>query len=363
MQKSIRNMFLLAMLLTVLVPLGSVWAQGPIVRAVLFYSQSCPHCHDVINEHLPPITEHYGDQLQIVGIDTSVPGGAMLFESAIVFFDISPERRGVPMLIVGNRVLVGSYEIPSEFPALIADGLQQGGLDWPALPGLAEALPENFTGPIAGEAAPNSTGSPIAPIDDSPGASFSAWLERTNYRIMLDPLGNSLAIVVLIGMLLSVFGVVVALLMKGSIKTPRGKMPGLPLLSLAGILIAAYLTYIEITQQTAFCGPVGDCNTVQQSSYAMLFGVMPIGVMGLAGYVGIAAAWFVSQRTSGRMQRYAVLAMMGMTFFGAMFSIYLTYLEPFVIGATCMWCILSAMIITTQMWLALSPTLQVLEKP
>ena len=31
-----------------------------------------------------------------------------------------------------------------------------------------------------------------------------------------------------------------------------------------------------------------------------------------------------------------------MAFFGVLFSIYLTFLEPFVIGATCMWCISSA---------------------
>ena len=41
---------------------------------------------------------------------------------------------------------------------------------------------------------------------------------------------------------------------------------------------------------------------------------------------------------------YVVLR--GMAFFGVLFSIYLTFLEPFVIGATCMWCISSAVIQT-----------------
>jgi uncharacterized membrane protein len=31
---------------------------------------------------------------------------------------------------------------------------------------------------------------------------------------------------------------------------------------------------------------------------------------------------------------------------GAIFSIYLTFLEPFVIGATCLWCLSSAVIMT-----------------
>jgi uncharacterized membrane protein len=33
-----------------------------------------------------------------------------------------------------------------------------------------------------------------------------------------------------------------------------------------------------------------------------------------------------------------------MCVFGTLFSIYLTFLEPFVIGATCMWCISSAVL-------------------
>jgi len=42
-----------------------------------------------------------------------------------------------------------------------------------------------------------------------------------------------------------------------------------------------------------------------------------------------------------------------MTAFGTLFSIYLTFLEPFVIGATCAWCLSSAIIMTLLIWLAL----------
>ena len=37
---------------------------------------------------------------------------------------------------------------------------------------------------------------------------------------------------------------------------------------------------------------------------------------------------------------------------GTLFSIYLTVLEPFVIGATCMWCITSAVLMTLLLWAA-----------
>ena len=47
------------------------------------------------------------------------------------------------------------------------------------------------------------------------------------------------------------------------------------------------------------------------------------------------------------------MALFGMALFGTGFSIYLTFLEPFVIGATCMWCLSSAIILTVILLLSL----------
>jgi uncharacterized membrane protein len=129
----------------------------------------------------------------------------------------------------------------------------------------------------------------------------------------------------------------------------------IPVLSLIGFSVAAYMAYVETTQVSAVCGPVGDCNTVQQSAYARLFGVLPIGVLGVLGYIAILAAWLVRCFGRDRLADLAALALLGMTAFGTLFSIYLTFLEPFVIGATCAWCLSSAIIMTLLFWLALSP--------
>src|SRR4030042_2071780 len=37
----------------------------PVVRAVLFWMDGCPHCHEVINNVLPPLQQKYGDKLNI----------------------------------------------------------------------------------------------------------------------------------------------------------------------------------------------------------------------------------------------------------------------------------------------------------
>src|SRR5206468_4282193 len=88
-----------------------------------------------------------------------------------------------------------------------------------------------------------------------------------------------------------------------------------------------------------FCaGGSHGCERVQSSTYAALGGI-PVAVLGLAGYVGIAAALLAP----GELARLsaAALAVIG---FG--FSAYLTYLELFVIDAICQWCVTSAVLMT-----------------
>jgi uncharacterized membrane protein len=83
--------------------------------------------------------------------------------------------------------------------------------------------------------------------------------------------------------------------------------------------------------------------------------MLPIGVLGLVGYAMILLAWGIGRFSRGRLAAYATLTLLGMTAFGVLFSIYLTTLEPFVIGATCAWCLTSAVIMTALFWLSLAP--------
>jgi uncharacterized membrane protein len=126
-------------------------------------------------------------------------------------------------------------------------------------------------------------------------------------------------------------------------------------LALAGIGISAYMTFVEATGTVAVCGPVGDCNTVQQSQFALLFGVIPLGALGLVGYAAILLAWLAGRRLSGRNAEWARTLAFGLSAFGTLFSIVLTFLEPFVIGATCTWCISSALAMTGLLWLTSGP--------
>jgi uncharacterized membrane protein len=133
--------------------------------------------------------------------------------------------------------------------------------------------------------------------------------------------------------------------------------------SIGGLVVAGYLTFVEATGGPVVCGPSQGCEAVQNSKYAILFGVLPIGVLGLVGYVAILIAWVAWQFGPESIRKLASLAIWGMSIFGVLFSVYLTFLEPFVIGATCMWCISSAVLMITLLLLSTPAAQQALAIP
>jgi uncharacterized membrane protein len=125
----------------------------------------------------------------------------------------------------------------------------------------------------------------------------------------------------------------------------------IPLLLTAGLIVAGYLTYMEMTSTVPVCGPIlPGCETVQTSRYARLFGFLPIAVIGLAGYTTILLTWLVRTFGKEKIQYASSVALWAFSFFGVLFSTYLTYLEAFVIHATCSWCITSAVLMMLILW-------------
>ncbi len=333
----------------------------PVVRALLFYSPSCPHCHYVITETLPPLMKKYGDQLQIIGVDVTQPNGQTLFLAALQKFGM--EEGGVPFLVVGDSYLVGSSDIPEKFPSLIVAYLAQGGVNWPDIPGLGDPLAsvQSNVPPSPASTAPaiNLT----SPLDSPQPGVFNpspGLLTTGEYptgplsNFTLDPLGSSLAVIILLGMVISVIWGVSYFRRsaKTSFVTPTW---AIPVLCVIGIGVAGYLTYVEVAQVSAVCGPVGNCNTVQQSEYTRLFGILPIGILGLAGYMAIVIVWLINRLANGRLADLATLSLLVITTLGTLFSIYLTFLEPFIIGATCAWCLTSAVLMTLLMLISVMP--------
>ncbi len=358
-----RLLFLLFWLIsTAFTALPSQNDEKAVVHAALFYSPACGHCHYVIEEVLPPLLAYYSDQVQIFGIDASTEDGFALFQAVWAYFGME-EGSGVPFLVIGDQFLIGSVDIPEQLPGLIDNYLAQGGVDLPPIPGLSEWAQNLLTivTPTAQQNGDGSTGltetsNPETVVTPSPGVIISPMETLSlGERIARDIVGNSLAIIILCGMILTI-GIAIIQFKKSQVAKPKHLSAWLiPLLCLLGLGVAGYLAYVESAQVEAVCGPIGDCNTVQQSDYARLFGVLPIGMLGMIGFLAILITVMIQRTTNGKQSAYAALALLAMTTFGVLFSIYLTFLEPFVIGATCAWCLSSAIIMTILFWLSVEP--------
>jgi uncharacterized membrane protein len=126
-------------------------------------------------------------------------------------------------------------------------------------------------------------------------------------------------------------------------------------LTLVGIGIASYLTYVHYRGLSPICAIDQGCEKVQSSRYAKVGGV-PVPLIGLVGYAAILA----SLLARGELARMAT-AMMAIA--GFAFSVYLTSLELFTIHAICQWCVGSAVVMTTLAVLATTRALRMPDEP
>jgi uncharacterized membrane protein len=115
-------------------------------------------------------------------------------------------------------------------------------------------------------------------------------------------------------------------------------------LALAGAAVSGYLLWVRETSSTLICA-TGGCETVQSSPYSEVSGV-PVALLGLAGYVALAAT--ALPRGESVQFTHTALALAA-----AVFSTYLLYVQLELIGAVCDWCVVSDGIVTGLAILAL----------
>jgi uncharacterized membrane protein len=442
----------------------------PVVCAVLFWMVGCPHCHEVLDNVLPPLQEKYGSQLEILLVEVKTMDDVNRLYEVAAAYGIPRERTGVPFLVIGEHVLIGPRQIPEELSGLIERYLAQGGVNWPEIPGLeafsSQALPPTLTprplievaavhvvlfstldchdcqlitGPVLKLAREQyseqvtiemvdivtsedveylyqvaaSFGIPKEKVDlplliignqvlideDIPiilPALIETYLraggvERPQIPTRMDvpdalastptpnlhavteaPIpadsapaspaeirdnGFTLAMVIMALMVVALIYSLIAFTIGKAFSFPAWADWLIPVLIVIGIGVASYLSYVETQSVEAFCGLVGDCNTVQQSRYAKLLDILPVGVFGLLGYLGLLATW-LARKYLPRFEKPAAIGYFSMAFFAVIFSLYLTYLEPFVIKAVCIWCLTSATIVTLLLLLGIPPVLR-----
>jgi uncharacterized membrane protein len=119
---------------------------------------------------------------------------------------------------------------------------------------------------------------------------------------------------------------------------------GAAVLSLVGLFVSAYLYLYKIGRiGTLACG-AGGCETVQASAWSRFAGV-EVALIGVVGYALLFSVALAGLRPALAARRWPAQLLAVLAGGGVLFTIYLTYLELFVIHAICRWCVGSAVII------------------
>ena len=120
------------------------------------------------------------------------------------------------------------------------------------------------------------------------------------------------------------------------------------LLSLLGLADALYLTIEHVTGQSVRCTIISGCSAVLSSPYAVVAGI-PLAAVGGAAYFTVFSLAILA------IFGYRIAGKLLLPLVGAMFlvTLWLIYLQAFVIREFCQYCLLSALITTALLVVAL----------
>ena len=133
------------LLITLLVPLA---ISADVVKAVLFFSPTCPHCKQFEKSVLPDLKKQFGNDLILRKVNVSTKIGKKVYHSAVEWLPIPPRLLVLPSIIVGVEIFAGNDQIKEHLPCFIKLKLQQGGIGFPKIPALEESPSEDDLGPV-----------------------------------------------------------------------------------------------------------------------------------------------------------------------------------------------------------------------
>jgi uncharacterized membrane protein len=115
----------------------------------------------------------------------------------------------------------------------------------------------------------------------------------------------------------------------------------LALIALIGVFLSLYLTLFKLGYIGSLACGTGSCETVQLSKWGDFLG-LPVAAWGVGYYVVVLGLAMASVQERFEQSRRLTSALVFVTGAGLLFSLWLTYLELFVIHALCRWCLGSA---------------------
>jgi len=168
--------------------------------------------------------------------------------------------------------------------------------------------------------------------------------------LYLDPLGNTISVLVLAMMVLSL--IAVAATITSTLESAKQRVGiAFPVVAVAGALISAYLLYDQMNGADPASAPLGNCEAVLRSPFAMVFETMPTSALSLAGHLMITGLWFVGRRSVARKANITILCLFGIVVAAVVLTIYLLSVQLLSVGVSCVWCLVSAILVTALLWI------------
>jgi uncharacterized membrane protein len=112
------------------------------------------------------------------------------------------------------------------------------------------------------------------------------------------------------------------------------------LLALVGLAEATYLTALYLTGETAVCGGSASCSQVLGSAYARIAGIPVSGLGALAYFTAFSFATFAAFGYVRARAFFSALVMLMLAV-----TLWLLYVQAFLIHAFCRYCLFSAALI------------------
>lgn len=115
--------------------------------------------------------------------------------------------------------------------------------------------------------------------------------------------------------------------------------------SFAGFWVSCYLLWAHLTNHQVFCGNSISCDLVLKSHYSTIAGI-PVTFFGMLTYLILLIITLLRGHVGKYFDTNIRITTYGISLTGFLYSGYLSYIQMFVLNATCIWCLTSMILIT-----------------
>ncbi len=110
------------------------------VHGYFFYANTCSHCLDILTNILEPLQTENPGQIDMRLLELGNPDFYRALLAVEEAYQVKPEQRGLPTVVLGDKILIGEASNNENLAAIIKDGIAGSGIAFPEIPGVDPEL-------------------------------------------------------------------------------------------------------------------------------------------------------------------------------------------------------------------------------